>query len=87
MSFEDNCAGCRFKFKRSNFNSVSETYMSRRFNDEKWEWVCILVSPGFQIINNCPCYDCLIKIVCHSACDILKKLAESECNIIWQPKI
>ena len=36
---------------------------------------CLFTISGIRIIPNCPCFDCLIHVVCKTPCNILKEKA------------
>ena len=32
-------------------------------------WLCIYIGIEGKVFKDCPCSECLIKVVCHSKCD------------------
>ena len=45
-------------------------------NYEKCE--CLLTKTGFSHVNNCPCLECIIKMVCLKQCDKFKENIEKD---------
>ena len=79
-----NCDGCRLKLFKPDMEKIKtpwhySEYYEIRYNKGEWDWACILVRTGKQILENCPCSECILKTICRNVCEqFIEKMEKGE---------
>ena len=78
------CDGCYRKYflneewKKDTASKMEKYYLKELFNEGKWDWVCDFTRKKRRTFKNCPCHNCLIKIVCETTCEELEELKKTK---------
>ena len=69
------CRGCVALVKMENAD-ISDPIAYVYFNEGNWSSVCSFTHIRTRVFEDCPCWECLIRPICHTICEPLHKIIE-----------